>query len=147
MTNPSHEGGCLCGAIRYRADADSVARTHCHCRSCRLAAGAPSLAWAVFPSAAFRFTRGEPTRYASSPGVTRTFCGRCGSTLTWQDDGEARTIDIASATLDDADAFAPTREIWVADKLAWQPLDPTLPHYPGSSRDTRAVYEPPQQKP
>lgn len=139
MTNPSHEGGCLCGAIRYRADAEAVARTHCHCRSCRLAAGAPSLAWAVFRIEAFRFITGEPTRYRSSPGVTRAFCDRCGTTLTWQADDEAQTIDVATATLDEADAFAPTREIWVAEKLEWDALDPTLPHYPGSSRDTQAL--------
>ena len=40
----SVEGGCLCGAIRYRVSGEPLARSLCHCRSCRLGAGAPSVA-------------------------------------------------------------------------------------------------------
>jgi len=37
----SIEGGCQCGAVRYRAIEIPLARTLCHCRSCRRASGAP----------------------------------------------------------------------------------------------------------
>ena len=57
----------------------------------------------------------------------------------WQHEERPLTIDVTSATLDDADAFAPTREIWVDEKLAWQTLDPALPHYPRSSTDSQAI--------
>jgi hypothetical protein len=139
MTNASHEGGCLCGAIRYRSSKDPVATSHCHCRSCRLAAGAPAVAWAIFPSDGFGFTAGTPVRHRSSPNVIRTFCGTCGTALTWQHDEQQDTIDITSATLDCPDAFAPTREIWIEQKLAWQTLDTGLPHYLRSSRDSAPV--------
>ena len=49
------EGGCLCGAIRYRVIAEPIARSICHCLSCRRASGAPSVAWAVFRPEDFRF--------------------------------------------------------------------------------------------
>jgi len=135
----SHEGGCLCGAIRYRVEAGAVALTHCHCSTCRHALGAPSVAWAIFPRETFAFVAGEPARFASSPKVLRTFCSRCGTSLTWQHEERPLTMDVAAATLDDADSFAPTREIWVDEKLAWQVLDPALPHYPRSSTDSRAI--------
>ena len=41
MNNRTIEGGCLCGAIRYRVTAEPQGRTLCHCESCRRAAGAP----------------------------------------------------------------------------------------------------------
>jgi hypothetical protein len=127
------EGGCLCGAVRYQAEGASLARTLCHCRSCRLASGAPTVAWAVFRSDQFRFTAGSPASFRSSPGVTRTFCGACGTPLTYQRSSAADTIDVTTATLDRADDHAPTMEIWVEHRLAWQGLNMALKHYARSS--------------
>jgi hypothetical protein len=136
MIEKIHEGGCLCGAIRYRVTAEPVALTLCHCRSCRLAAGAPSLAWAVFPADCFTFTRGEPMRYRSSTDVVRTFCGICGTSIGWQHDARRATVDVTTVTLDDCDLFAPTCEIWIEQKIAWETLDPALPHHRRSSRES-----------
>ena len=104
MSKPA-EGGCLCGAVRYRATGESLARTLCHCRSCRLASGAPSLAWVVFQSSDFAFIAESPVSFHSSPGVTRTFCGKCGTPLTYQRDAERGTIDVTTVTLDAANDF------------------------------------------
>lgn len=139
MTNGIHAGGCLCGAVRYRVTAAPLALTLCHCRSCRLAAGAPSLAWTVFPASAFAFVSGEPARYRSSPAVVRSFCGNCGTSLGWQHDARPETMDVTTASLDHPEQFAPTCEIWTGDKLAWETLDPRLPHYPRSSREGPAT--------
>jgi hypothetical protein len=132
--SPSGEylGGCLCGAVRYTATAAPSATSLCHCRSCRLASGAPSVAWVVFAVQDVAF-EGERTAYASSPGVTRTFCGRCGTSLTWQRDDRADTIDLQTATLDDPDAFPPAKEIWVGEKIAWEALNHEAVQYPESS--------------
>jgi len=127
------EGGCLCGSVRYQATGDALARTLCHCRSCRLASGAPSLAWAVFPRDAFRFVSGTPREFASSPGVTRSFCGTCGTSLAWQHAARPESIDITTATLDAPDALAPTKEIWVEHKIEWEALNPSIAHYARSS--------------
>jgi hypothetical protein len=54
--------------------------------------------------------------------------------LTYQDDAELDTIDVTTASLDAPDDFAPTREIWIAHKLAWEALNDALPQYPESSR-------------
>ena len=84
MTSAAVEGGCLCGAVRYRVTGQSLARALCHCHSCRLASGAPSVAWAVFPASQFAIVSGKPNSYRSSPPVVRTFCGNCGTPLTYQ---------------------------------------------------------------
>jgi hypothetical protein len=114
-------GGCLCGAVRYRITGEPLARSLCHCPSCRLAAGASPVAWAVVPGAEFSVAMGEPKRYESSPGVERTFCAMCGSALTYRELDNTKTIDVAAATLDDQSWFTPDREIWVRYRPHWLP--------------------------
>jgi hypothetical protein len=133
MTDSAIEGGCLCGAVRYRVTGQATARALCHCRSCRLASGAPSVAWAVFEATDFAFVSGQPARFRSSSGVVRTFCGRCGTPLTYQAESRPTSIDVTTATLDAADRFAPTMEIWTEDRLPWERLNEALPQYAKSS--------------
>ena len=130
------EGGCLCKAVRYGVSGAPIVTSLCHCRTCRLAAGAPSVAWVVFRSSELMFSVGQPARFRSSPNVIRTFCSGCGTSLTYQRETEPDTVDVTTATLDRPDDFAPTREIWIAHKLAWEQLNEALPQYPGSSRQT-----------
>jgi hypothetical protein len=112
-------GGCLCGAIRYRVTAAPLETSLCHCRSCRLATGAPVAAWVMVPRDGLVFDRGTPVGFASSPGKRRTFCGQCGTSLTYACDDRPGSIDIHTATLDDPDAFEPARETFVEEKVAW----------------------------
>jgi hypothetical protein len=136
--SPPAEGGCLCGAIRYRVDGSPLAQGRCHCRSCRLACGAPSVAWIVLQRLDFTFTQGAPVQYRSSPSVVRTFCRRCGTPLTYQHDDSPNSVDVTTATLDDPALFPPRRDVWVEDKLPWEPLDPKLPHFTRGSSGPRS---------
>lgn len=129
----SIQGGCLCGAVRYRIAGAPVAGTLCHCRSCRLASGAPSVAWTVVRLDDVRYEGALPTEFESSRGVFRGFCARCGTSLTWRTAERPGTIDVTTATLDQPEAFAPTKEIWIEHKLAWETANPSLPHYARSS--------------
>jgi hypothetical protein len=128
------EGGCLCGAIRYRISGEAKVNDVCHCRSCRLAAGAPSVAWTVVRASDFAFVAGEPASYTSSPGVVRTFCGICGTSLTYRDDSRPDSVDITTATLDSPERFVPTFEIWMEHKIPWAPSNAALRRYPRSSK-------------
>ena len=123
----THTGGCLCGAVRYRVDEDPVRSGLCHCRTCRRTASAPALPFTSFPTATFVFEKGEPRRYASSPGVTRSFCGDCGSPLTYRSDAEPGFLDVMTVTLDDPDAYPPADHLWVSEKLAWDIVADGLP--------------------
>ena len=120
-------GGCLCGAVRYRASGEALARTLCHCASCRRATGGVSVAWAVFPKDAVTFT-GEVSEYSSSPGIFWRSCARCGSLVGYRRDTRPDHTDITTATLDDPGAFPPTVEIWTGERIAWEQLNPALPH-------------------
>ena len=139
MMSNATEGGCLCGAIRYRAMGGTLAQSICHCKTCRLASGAPSVAWVTFRSSDFAFITGEPARFRSTPPVIRTFCRKCGTPLTYQHQDSPDTIDVTTVTLDLPDNFAPAREIWIEHKLAWESLNDTVPHYPrGSTNEQKS---------
>jgi hypothetical protein len=128
----THQGGCFCGAVRYEISTDPKSLVHCHCADCRRTSGAPSLAWVIIPAEGFSWLSGEPKSFASSPPVTRTFCGICGTTLTYFYE-KSSNIDVTTASLDDPDSFAPIKEIWVEQRLGWDILDEELPHFARSS--------------
>lgn len=118
MPDTSLTGGCLCGAVRYRAPAPPIWAAHCHCASCRKAAGAPFVTWAGFGRGAVAW-EGEPQRYASSPGVVRSFCPTCGTPLAYESERWPDETHILAATLDAPDAVRPTAHLYWGEHLAW----------------------------
>jgi hypothetical protein len=127
-----HEGGCLCGAVRYEVRGAGHNLCYCHCNSCRRAAGAPLVPWGTFPAASFRVTRGTLAEYRSSPPVVRGFCATCGTSLTYRTRTRSAEIDVTLATLDQAARFVPRMHVWVSDKLPWVSLSDGLPQHSGS---------------
>ena len=124
----TREGGCLCGAVRFKAEGEPINVRICHCRNCQKAMGSPFFARAAFDQSALT-VEGETGRYASSDRIDRVFCGICGTRLfAWRRDGTA--AGVALATFDDRNAFAPTEHIWVSEKIHWVKLDDGLPQYP-----------------
>ena len=127
MGENTYSGGCLCGAVRYEVSGSPRNLCFCHCESCRRAAGAPAVPWGTFPRGGFRLTRGELTEYRSSAAVTRSFCARCGSSLTYRHDARPGETDVTLATLDEPARLAPQMHVWVGDKLPWESISDGLP--------------------
>jgi hypothetical protein len=46
------KGGCLCGAVRYTAEADPTSATVCHCRDCQKFTGSAFAALVRMPKEA-----------------------------------------------------------------------------------------------
>ena len=124
------EGGCLCGDIRYRVEGAARSSGICHCESCRRAASAPMLPFVVFAKEQFTLARGVPTAFESSAGVTRTFCGRCGSPLTYHNAACAGQIDVMTCSLDDPGSFPPPFHVWLREKVSWAQAGDGLACYP-----------------
>jgi hypothetical protein len=124
MTTPRVEGGCFCGAIRYRAEGRPT-----NTMICRRVAAAPVVPWLTFLTSNFRFTRGKPKEFSSSEPVRRGFCEACGTMLTYAHRKTPDQIDIATCTLDDPDAFPPTHHSWLSDDLKWIKFGDGLPTY------------------
>lgn len=133
MSEPLLEGGCLCGAVRYRAHGECSAPTLCHCPTCRRASGAPLVAWITVPLAGFAFTRGKPVEFRSSEPVTRTFCGACGTPLSYQSARTPDEIDVTIASADDPGLYAPRDHIWTGQGIGWMQGEDGRPRH----RETR----------
>ena len=125
----TEDGGCLCGAVRYRVSGPPQATSLCHCNSCRRSTGGPSLAWAIFAEQDVEIIDGALAVHISSPGVERGFCARCGTSLTYRRASRPGLFDVTTASLDDAEAFPPTKEIWTEERLSWVAANPDLPQF------------------
>jgi hypothetical protein len=124
------DGGCFCGAIRYRIGAVFDAG-YCHCSICRRISGAPVSAWANIPADEFALLKGTPNAFATSAHGQRHFCGDCGGALFWAEDGGAN-VSVGLGTLDDPEAVKPAVHICGADRLSWFAIDDDLPRFPHS---------------
>ncbi|MBV9883495.1 MAG: GFA family protein [Sphingomonadaceae bacterium] len=135
------EGGCACGAVRYRLAGEPFDTGWCHCRTCQRVSGAPAMAFSSVKAEDFRFVQGEDEvrSFASSEFGRREYCGRCGSPLTIRVDFQPETVDFPVATLDEPDAVAPGFHIFRASKLAWFETADALPRHERFRPETRGL--------
>lgn len=112
-------GGCLCGRVRYRAGNDPYDAVACHCERCRKATGAPYVVWVSFHASQFDYSGEIPAEYESSPGVYRSFCNHCGTSMTNRNDDRPDEMVVNVCTLDNPSAITPDKHIWVSKRLPW----------------------------
>ena len=103
---PTIEGGCLCGAVRYRSDAEPVMQVVCHCETCRKNSGSAFSMNVAVPQDRLRIESGSPRRYEDHSGASgeafyRFFCGDCGSHIYSHGPAYGAIAFIKAGTLDD----------------------------------------------
>jgi hypothetical protein len=115
------EGGCLCGAVRFVATGRPKAVYWCHCQSCRSHTGAPVAVFVLFDRKAYRVTKGEISKFDSTPEKTRRgFCARCGSTLTCEGLPDPTETHFHVGAFDRSAQLQPTRKQYFAEeRLPW----------------------------
>ena len=120
-------GRCLCGEVRFAVEGGMRSGNHCHCESCRRATSSPFTTWFTVDRAVLRWTGATPQSYASSPGVTRTFCPRCGTPMSYETAERPDDIDLYAASLDDHTGFAPQYHSNWDERVTWVALADDLP--------------------
>jgi hypothetical protein len=123
-------GGCECGAVRYEVAGQPYHRTLCHCATCRRTSGAPMVGWFSVRADEFRLAGDEPRRHRSSAEAERSFCGRCGTPLTFRRDGFDE-IDVTICSLDDAELVPPDDQTFARSMLRWTGTAHLLPKHAG----------------
>jgi hypothetical protein len=125
------EGGCLCGAIRYRVPLPPLWVAHCHCSMCRRAQGAGFVTWFGVPGEKFSFigTADRLRIYRSSADAQRSFCGRCGSPLFFESKHWPGELHLTLASLDPAVAatLQPQMHAYWSSRAPWIVLGDDLP--------------------
>jgi len=122
-------GSCLCGSVRYEIQGSLGRMSHCHCSKCRKAHGAAFGTYARVQRSDFTLLSGKDhiVSYRSSPGVLRTFCRSCGSTLQFITETRPESFALAVGTLDDDPSIRPSYHIFVASKAPWFEITDGLP--------------------
>ena len=138
-------GHCLCGAVTFSYDAEPKWTLNCHCESCRRALSAPMATWISVPRSALRFTAAMPDYYASSTGVRRSFCGKCGSPLTYEHEQLPDEVHVLAGALSDPAAARPQAHIFVAEQLPWFEVADDLPRYAETRADGQPIRRGPRK--
>ena len=120
----THEGGCLCGAVRFKAEGEPINVRICHCRNCQKAMGSPYFARALFDQRSLKI-EGETAQYPSSAALERVFCKKCGTRM-FSRRTNGTVVGVALAAFDDRNAFQPTEHIWLSEKMDWVRIDDGL---------------------
>ena len=123
----SLSGHCYCGAVQFEIDGDSDWVGHCHCESCRRASGSVMTTFAGFRLEQVRFTGEQPAEFATEDGVTRHFCGRCGSPVAYRNASEPGEIHLHLGLFDDLEALPPADHSFREEKASWLHIDDQLP--------------------
>ncbi len=127
-------GGCLCGAVRYRTDAEPITARYCWCRVCQYLATGNAAVSVCFPSDGFSID-GEPADFVSLADsgnrMHRRFCPACGTQLFSEAEARPHLIFVRAGTLDDLEVARPTATIWVARAPSWACIDESLPRIEG----------------
>jgi hypothetical protein len=120
------EGGCLCGKVRYSADAEPIFVGVCHCTNCQKGSGG-----------AFNSVVALPTPVLSVQGALKTFeghgdsgkatykrfCPDCGSPIATEAEIMPNVTMIPTGTLDDASWVKPAMQIYCDSAQPWAKLD------------------------
>jgi hypothetical protein len=133
-TSEGLDGGCLCGAIRYRISGASLFVSQCCCRDCRKATGTGHTTIMGIHKSQLSLT-GTPKTYTgrgdSGGEVTRHFCGTCGGRLYTSGTLPGEVIMVQVGSLDDPSGVQPESVIYRKDSMPWDQFDPKLPTFDG----------------
>jgi hypothetical protein len=122
-------GGCLCGAITYRCDAEPLLTAICHCRNCQKQTGTAFSLVVAVPKGALGIEGGTLKTFKdmgdSGKPVLRKFCGNCGTPIASQLDAMPELAFIKAGSLEDTSWLSPSMEIWCDSSQPWVKIDGT----------------------
>src|SRR5580698_9120567 len=110
------EGGCACGAVRYRLASAPMFVNCCHCTWCQRETGSAFVINAIIEADRVELTKGQTlavaTRSESGAGQIIHRCAACHVALWSHYGGRTRTSFVRAGTLDRADAVKPDAYIF-----------------------------------
>lgn len=122
MSSEVRQGHCLCGAVSFETRGAPRFISNCHCESCRRAASAPSVTWAGFQDDQVTMSGDPLTAFASSAGVERFFCGKCGSPLAFRGEKWPGETHIPVCAFNAPEELAPASDHFAEEMLPWAAL-------------------------
>lgn len=127
------QGGCYCGAVRYKAEGDPLFKGQCHCRECQyISGGHPNVVMAM-AEPGFTYTKGAPKQFRRSDlanPVTREFCAECGTHILAKSPAMHGALILKVGTLDDPSVYGgPQMAIFTIDKQSFHHIPEGVPAF------------------
>ena len=128
-------GHCLCGAVRYRSDAQPAMTAVCHCDNCQRQSGTAMSIIVGMPAGSVTF-EGESSletfvdRGLSGKAVKRRFCKNCGSPIVSLVEMMPDLHFIKAGTLDDKSWLQPTMHVWCDSAQPWVQIPEGVTRFP-----------------
>jgi hypothetical protein len=119
---PVIEGGCLCGSVRYSAEAEPAFVGVCHCGDCQRFTGSAFATVIAVPSSELKLTGTLKTftkRGDSGKAIHRRFCPECGSGVLDEADALPGIAMVNAGSLDDRSWVRPQSEIYCDSAQPW----------------------------
>ena len=150
----SLEGGCTCGAVRYRMTSGPLFVHCCHCRWCQRETGASFALNAMIEADRVILLRASPRSWTRRPTAARgrrSLAARQCRIALWSNYGGAGDAVrfVRVGTLDEPDRLPPDIHIFTASKQPWVVLPPGVPaveeyyesdeYWPAESLERRRV--------
>jgi hypothetical protein len=138
----SPEGGCACGAVRYRLTSDPLFTHCCHCLNCQRQTGSAFVVNLLIEADRVQLLAGDP-RPVDVPrddgGTQRIFrCPACQVAI-FSEYGRPQVRFVRGGTLDDPRGVEPDVHIFTRSKVRWLTLPESAPAF-DVYYDTRALW-------
>ena len=138
------EGGCSCGAVRYRVESEPLFTHCCHCLNCQRQTGSAFVINLLIEADRVKTLNRapEPVDVPRDGGSTQTIyrCPTC-QIAVFSRYSRPDILFIRGGTLDDASAVAPDVHIYTKSKLDWVTLPESVPAFE-EYYDTKALWPP-----
>jgi len=130
---PQITGGCLCGKVRYSANAEPAFVGVCHCTDCQKFTGSAFSIIVGVPKQAMTI-EGKLSTYSKAGDtgktVERRFCPECGSSIADEASALPDVVMLSTGTLDDASWVKPSMEIFCDSAQSWVHLQGEMKRFP-----------------
>ena len=133
MMSEAYEGGCSCGAVRFRLTSPPMFVHCCHCLDCQRQTGSAFVINALIETDRIKLLSGapEPVSMPTDSGRPHDIyrCPHC-RVAVWSDYGRRPYLRfVRVGTLDDPSAIAPDVHIYTRSKVPWVALPANVPAF------------------
>ncbi|HVY51890.1 MAG TPA: GFA family protein [Devosia sp.] len=139
------DGGCQCGAVRYRLKAAPLGVYACHCKDCQRFSGTTHTISMVVRAGDAELMAGALTGFDKAADSGRTVrmlgCAQCGTKIWNEPLSSAGLLIVKPGTLDDASWARPVGNIWTDRALPWVQIDWSQPHFPRQPPDRQPLFD------
>lgn len=128
------EGGCYCGALRFKAEGEPLFAAQCLCRECQQVSGGGGSFVMAMPEAGFSYTKGAAKTFRRGDlprPAARDFCPECGTHVLNRSPARPDAVLIRAGALDDPSQYpGPQMVTYTSEMRPYHAIPEGVPSFP-----------------